>query len=88
MTDQNLRRFLFHLAHDSRGTTRHQAKFAILKTTGTPEEDLTDAVLLSYGIETIWIESFDKIGEILRDMYVAVEDVDEEDWDYVAGFEW
>ena len=88
MTDQNLRRFLFHLAKNRDATAPHQGRFAILKTFGAPEEELTDAVLLSYGVETIWIDDLDEIRDLLRGMYLAVGGVDEEDWDYVANFRW
>jgi hypothetical protein len=88
MTDKNLRRYLFHLAKDVGATVLHQRKFAILKTCGTPTEDLTDASLLSYGVETVWIQHFDEIGDILRSMYTSVAGVTNAYWDYAANYRW
>jgi hypothetical protein len=88
MTDKNLRRFLFHLAQDGGAAAPHQRKFAILKTAGTPEDGFTDAILLAYGVEVIWIERYEEIRDILRGMYLAVQGVDPADWDYVAGYKW
>jgi len=88
MTDKNLRRFLFHLAKDVSATPPHQRKFAILKSSGSPEDELTDAILLSYGVETIWIRGFDEIRDILRGMYIALPGVYAADWEYLENYTW
>jgi hypothetical protein len=88
MTDQNVRRFLFHLAQSVSEPLAHQRKFALLKASGTPEDEFTDAILLSYGVETIWIQDFCEIGSILCAMYTAVRGVGKSDWDWVASYRW
>jgi hypothetical protein len=88
MTDKNLRRYLFHLARDAGTSTPHQRKFAIVKATGDSKDEVTDKVLLSYGVETIWIKEFGEIRDILAKMYTAVGGVTEKDWESVAGFRW
>ena len=88
MQDKNLRRFLFHLVQEGVGADSDQLKFALLKGSGTPQDDLTDAVLLSYGIHVIWIERFCRIPEILRDLYIAVRGVTPSDWDDLAQYRW
>ena len=88
LTDKNLRRFLFHLTKDTGITAAHQRKFAILPTFGAPEEEMTDEILLSYGVETIWITDFGQIEGILRGMYTAVSGVTKADWEYVADYRW
>jgi hypothetical protein len=88
MTDKNVRRFLFHLAQGVNGPPTHQGRFALLKVSGTPEDEFTDAILLSYGVQTIWMQDFGEIGDILRAMYTAVRGVEESDWDWVANYRW
>ena len=88
MTDKNVRRFLFHLAQSVSEPLAHQRKFALLKASGTPEDAFTDAILLSYGVETIWIQHFCEIGSILCAMYTAVRGVGKSDWDWVASYRW
>jgi hypothetical protein len=88
MADKNLRRFLFHLARDEARDAAERDKFAILQTVGKAEEELTDAILLSYGVETVWVREFDEITEILRGVYTAVPGVEPADWDYVENYRW
>jgi hypothetical protein len=88
MKDKNLRRFLFHLAQGIGKAKPYQRKFAILPMSGTSEDELTDAILQHYGVETIWIQAFDEIPDILRSMYTAIDGVTGEDWDYVATYRW
>ncbi len=71
MTDKNLRRFLFHLKSGTKGKVlEHQRKFAILPLESSLTDAFMDEVLFAYGVETIWIDHYDQIREILRDMYV------------------
>ncbi|HEY41407.1 MAG TPA: SIR2 family protein [Dehalococcoidia bacterium] len=86
--DKNLRRFLFHLTKDIGETATHQRKFAILKSSETVDDEFTDKILLSYGIETIWISKYDEIEGILQNLYTSVGGVKRTDWDFVAGYRW
>lgn len=95
MVDKNVRRFLFHLFNAAKGNIPdHQRKFAILKMSGSPSDDLVDANLLAYGVETIWIGSFTEIPGILRDLYINVknDEVEREtsaaDWNYLKDYNW
>ena len=88
MQDKNLRRFLFHLVQKGVGTDLRQGKFALLKVSGTPQDDLADAILLSYGVHVIWMERFCQIPGILRDLYVAVRGVSPSDWGVLARYRW
>ncbi len=88
MTDKNLRRYLFHLSKDAGTSVPHMKKYAILKATGESKDEITDRILLSYGVETIWIEDFKEIKDILFETYMAVKGVTEDDWTYLADFRW
>ena len=73
MTDKNLRRFLYHLQREVGDSSDRLHHFAILKAGGTPRDDFEDAVLSSYGVETIWISGYDEIPGILKKVYAAPE---------------
>jgi hypothetical protein len=95
MVDKNVRRFLFHLFRAAKGNIPdHQRKFAILMTTGSPTDVLVDANLLAYGVETIWIERFTEIPDILRDLYTNISDNEGDredyaaDWKYLKNYTW
>ena len=95
MEDKNIRRILFHLYSAAHGQIpEHQQKFAILPMTDSPKDNLVDANLISYGVETIWIEDFSEIPKLLQQLYVNVKDSERkkkdyaEDWNYLADFTW
>lgn len=95
MEDKNIRRILFHLYSAAHGQIpEHQQKFAILQMTGSPADGLVDANLMSYGVETIWIEDFNEIPKLLRQLYTNVKDNKRkakdyaEDWEYLKDFTW
>ena len=95
MVDKNVRRILFHLFRAANGQIPdHQRKFAILPVTGSPADGLLDANLLAYGVETIWIENFGEIPEILRKLYINVRDNKRKkkdyavDWEYLKDYSW
>ena len=95
MEDKNIRRILFHLYNAADGQIPdHQRKFTILQTSNSPVDSILDANLLSYGVETIWIEDFDEIPEILRKLYIHVKDKVRKasdyssDWEFLKEFTW
>lgn len=95
MEDKNIRRILFHLYNATDGQIPdHQRKFTILQTSNSPVDSILDANLLSYGVETIWIEDFDEIPEILRKLYIHVKDKVRKasdyssDWEFLKEFTW
>ena len=88
MTDQNLRRYLFHLTQNNSNGANSQRRFAILKRSGTTQDRITDSVLLTYGVEAIWVRDFAEISSILKAMYISLKGIAEQDWDYVQGFRW
>jgi hypothetical protein len=94
MTDKNLRRFLYHLYSVAKGKIpEHQRKFAILPLENPLLDVFMDEILLAYGVETIWIDNFDKIPGILREMYInsgekaMVESLDR-DWEKLPEDAW
>jgi hypothetical protein len=95
MEDKNIRRILFHLYNAAHGQIPdHQQNFAILPMTDSPKDGLVDANLMSYGVETIWIENFSEIPKLLQQLYVNVKDSERkkrdyaEDWKYLENFTW
>jgi hypothetical protein len=100
MTDQNLRRFLFHLREESEESAYQPARFAILPKRSPERDAFDDAILLSYGVQAIWVEPFEKkdeknkkeekneIPEILRRLYQSFPGVADGDWKYVWDFRW
>lgn len=87
MTDANLRRFLFHLRRAA-GGEEGPSHFAVLKRESPERDAFTDAVLLGYGVETVWIDDFDEIPALLQRLYTAGKDADAADWEYLHGYRW
>lgn len=95
MEDKNIRRILFHLYKAAKGKIpEHQQKFAILQTTNSSADGLLDANLFAYGVETIWVEKFDEVQKIFKDLYINVNDKERKksdyasDWEYLKAFTW
>lgn len=112
MKDRNIRRFLYHLEKERTETCEKRERFekkkenkiaepkhfAILPTTGTSQDSFTDAILLSYGISTIWIKEFDEINTILKQLYCyhsnkkraskEVQNWNYEEWNNVYDYTW
>jgi len=94
MTDKNLRRFLYHLRQERGGSSNGPNHFAILRARRTAQDDFEDAILLSYGVATIWIKDYDKIPGILKKVYAAAGRNTEErealqaDWETLREFKW
>ena len=88
MTDKNLRRFLYHLQRETGHSSDRPHHFAILPARGTPQDDFEDAVLSSYGVSTIWIQDFEELSGILKEVYTSIEEAPEEDWEALREFKW
>lgn len=95
MEDKNIRRILFHLVSASkRQNQAHQRKFAILKKDEELYDSLLDQNLLYYGVETIWIDRFSDIPEILRELYINAKHPEKtkkiftEDWEFLKKYKW
>jgi hypothetical protein len=86
MKDKNIRRFLYHLCKERGDCYKNPNHFAILKKRGVSRDAFMDSILLSYGVSTIWIEDYNKIPEILRDVYTSEEGVEPKDWKYLRNF--
>lgn len=82
LTDRNIRRILFQVRTERIGVADGIEHFAILPHAG-PTDDLEDALLASYGVSVIRIGGFQRIPEILRDLYLSPDDVDEDEWAWV-----
>lgn len=79
MVDRNIRRVLFQTRAERVDAVNALEHFALLKRSG-PRDELEDAVLSAYGVSAIRIDEFDQIPGILRDLYLAPDDVDDEEW--------
>ena len=78
MKDKNMRRFLFQLLQEKKSAPEKDEKryFAILKSQGTNYDDFIAAVLLSYGVDTIWVKDYCEIARILETVYNAANGVE------------
>lgn len=88
MTDKNLRRYLYHLIKEPGGQGEHQRKFAILNINEISEPEYTDSLLSTYGVDTIWIDKFEEIETILKDLYISIDGIDQNDWEYLKDYTW
>ena len=90
MKDLNIRRFLYHLRKERGDDVKTPNYFAILPATGTSQDYFMDNILEFYGVKTIWIEKFEEIGEILKQLYCSGHSRKnlEEEWNDLWRFKW
>lgn len=92
MSDKNIRRLLHRLASDSDTGALPNPAFALLRAPEKPDDVVaafvTDEVLHAYGVETIWMEGFSEVPDVLMQAYASNGDPAdmEHSWRYLWAY--